>query len=72
MDSVENNKYDGIPVYRDMLVRDVYLKPIVVKDGLLVPTVFINSLGAHPNYMMISKDIIKELLDLVKDENDEV
>ncbi len=69
MDKVENNKYEGIHVYGDMIVKDVHLKPTVVKDGLLVPTVFINSLGAHPSYMLISKDTIKELIDLVKDEN---
>lgn len=45
-------------------------KPMIVKEGLLVPFVYYSGLDNRISYLLIEKSIIKEAINLVKDLND--
>lgn len=45
-------------------------KPMIVKEGLLVPFVYYSGLDNRISYLLIEKSIIKEAINLVKDLDD--
>lgn len=45
-------------------------KPMIVKEGLLVPLVYYSGLDNRISYLLIEKSIIKEAINLVKELDD--
>ena len=67
---MDNIYYEDIPIIEQYYhpIYDTKIKPVVIDRGLLIPTLRPEDNKLY--YLLIEKDIIKELADLIKDYDD--